>query len=61
MNKTALELTYDLINLSRELEDLNTQKATEQNTEIDIALDTRIGAKEFEFFRIREILSKINI
>ena len=61
MNKTALQLAYDLINLSQELEDLNTQKNNSDNPRLDIALDTRIDSTESEFFRIRDILSKINI
>ena len=61
MNKTALQLAYDLINLSQELEDLNTQKNNSDNPRLDIALDTRIDATESEFFRIRDILDKINI
>ena len=61
MNKTALQLAYDLINLSQELEDLNTQKNNSNNPKLDMALDTRIDATELEFFRIRDILDKINI
>ena len=61
MNKTALQLAYDLINLSQELEDLNTQKNNSNNPKLGIALDTRIDATESEFFRVRDILGKINV
>ena len=61
MNKTALQLAYDLINLSQELEDLNTQKNNSNNPKLDMVLDTRIDATESEFFRVRDILGKINV
>ena len=61
MNKTALQLAYDLINLSQTLEDLNTQKNNSNNPKLDMALDTRIDSTESEFFRIRDILDKINV
>ena len=61
MNRTALQLAYDLINLSQTLEDLNTQKNNSDSPTLDIALDTRINATESEFFRVRDILGKINV
>ena len=61
MNKTALQLAYDLINISQEISELCTQKAYATTNKEDDILDKKIDVLEREFHEIKDILDKINI